>query len=250
MDTVIAHLSRRRGVTFAFTDRTGGTSVAPFHHLNLARHVGDDPAAVERNRSMLAAELGLSAENVVYMNQVHGADVAVVDGPWPEGTEPPRVDAMVSTRPGIALAVLVADCVPILLADPDAGVVAVAHAGRPGMAAGVVAAVTHAMRDVGAKSLIGQVGPAVCGRCYEVPEAMRAEVAGSVPSSWATTRWGTPALDVPAGVTTQLKEAGVHLEAGDWVSGGRPCTVEHDTFFSYRRDHVTGRFAGVAWLVG
>ncbi|NDL59188.1 peptidoglycan editing factor PgeF [Phytoactinopolyspora mesophila] len=245
---MIAHFSTHGAASFAFTDRTGGSSAAPFDQLNLARHVGDDPAAVEKNRSALAAHLGLRTENVVYMNQVHGADVAVIDGPWPTDVPPPEVDAMVTTRPGLALAVLVADCVPVLLADPAAGVAAVAHAGRPGMAAGVVAAVTDTMYRLGAQQLVGHVGPAVCGGCYEVPESLRAEVAEAVPSSWATTRWGTAALDVPAGVTAQLRDAGVRLEEGPWKPDVRPCTVEHEEFFSYRRDRITGRFAGITWL--
>lgn len=237
---MLRHTSASGTARFAFTDRRDGVSSAPYDELNLGGHVGDDPYAVRRNRELLATAIGLAPEAVTYMNQVHGKDVAVVDGPW---TGPaPEVDALVTTQPGRALAVLVADCVPVLLADPEAGVVAVAHAGRPGLAAGVVPAAIAAMRDLGARKLVARVGPAVCGRCYEVPEAMRAEVAAVVPESWAVTRQGTPALDVPAGVVAQLRAAGAAVQTA------ATCTIEDPHSYSYRRDGVTGRFAGVAWM--
>ncbi|WP_199835259.1 polyphenol oxidase family protein, partial [Streptomyces scabiei] len=118
------------GAHFAFTDRWGGVSAAPYEQLNLGGAVGDDAGAVTANRELAAKSLGLEPDRVVWMNQVHGADVAVVDGPWGAG-DLPSVDAVVTTRRGLALAVLTADCVPVLLADPVAGVAAAAHAGRP-----------------------------------------------------------------------------------------------------------------------
>ncbi|NEE42556.1 laccase domain-containing protein, partial [Streptomyces sp. SID7982] len=109
------------GAHFAFTDRWGGVSAVPYEQLNLGGAVGDDPAAVRANRARAAEALGLEAAGVVWMNQVHGRDVAVVDGVW--GERPvPEVDAVVTARRGLALAVLTADCVPVLLADPAAGV--------------------------------------------------------------------------------------------------------------------------------
>ena len=122
---------------FAFSDRSGGVSKAPYTATNLGGHVGDDPEAVAANRSLVAFELGFTDPgNVVYMNQIHGADVAYASAQW-QGRAP-DVDALVTDRRHLALAVLVADCVPVLLADAQAGVVAGAHAGRPGMKAGVV----------------------------------------------------------------------------------------------------------------
>lgn len=229
-------------VRFAFTDRLGGVSAAPYDQLNLGGHVGDDPDSVAANRRLLAEAVGLDAGAVSYMNQVHSSRVAVVDGVW-DGPLP-EVDALVTTVAGRALAVLVADCVPVLLADPEAGVVAVAHAGRQGLAAGVVPATVAAMRGLGARTLRAVIGPAVCGRCYEVPEAMRAEVSAVVPEAWATTRAGTPALDLPTGVTAQLRTVGAQVE--DVAT----CTMEDELSFSYRRDGVTGRLAGLAWLEG
>ncbi|MER6468349.1 peptidoglycan editing factor PgeF [Streptomyces collinus] len=232
------------GAHFAFTDRWGGVSAAPYEELNLGGAVGDDPGSVRLNRELAAKTLGLDPGHVVWMNQVHGAGVAVVDAPW--GAEPvPEVDALVTSRRGLALAVLTADCVPVLLADPVAGVVAAAHAGRPGMIKGVVPAAVRAMAELGAEPgrIVARTGPAVCGRCYEVPEAMRAEVAAVEPAAHAETSWGTPAVDVGAGVHAQLERLGV-----DDRAQSPACTLESGDHFSYRRDRTTGRLAGYVWL--
>jgi len=232
------------GAHFAFTDRWGGVSAVPYEELNLGGAVGDDPGAVRTNRELAAKSLGLGPDRVVWMNQVHGNDVAVVDGPW--GDRPvPEVDAVVTARRGLALAVLTADCTPVLLADPVAGVVAAAHAGRPGMIAGVVPAALRAMTDLGADParIVARTGPAVCGRCYEVPEAMRTDVAAVEPAAYSETSWGTPAVDVTAGVHAQLDRFGVRDREQSPV-----CTLESDDHFSYRRDRTTGRLAGYVWL--
>ncbi|WP_406489258.1 peptidoglycan editing factor PgeF [Streptomyces phaeochromogenes] len=232
------------GAHFAFTDRWGGVSAVPYEELNLGGAVGDDPDSVRANRELAAKSLGLDPDLVVWMNQVHGPDVAVVDGPW--GDRPvPKVDAVVTRRRGLALAVLTADCTPVLLADPVAGVVAGAHAGRPGMVAGVVPAAVAAMVELGAEParIVARTGPAVCGRCYEVPDTMRAEVAAVEPAAYAETSWGTPAVDVTAGVHAQLERLGVRDREQSPV-----CTLESDDHFSYRRDRTTGRLAGYVWL--
>ncbi|MFF3390521.1 peptidoglycan editing factor PgeF [Streptomyces sp. NPDC002669] len=230
---------------FAFTDRWGGVSAAPYEELNLGGAVGDDPAAVLANRERAAHDLGLDPARVVWMNQVHGRDVVVVDGPWGEAEEIPAVDAVVTARRGLPLAVLTADCTPVLLADPVAGVVAAAHAGRPGLVAGVVPAAVEAMTGLGAEvsRIVARTGPAVCGRCYEVPAEMRAEVARSVPAAWSETSWGTPAVNVVAGVHAQLEALGVEDRRASPV-----CTLESSDHFSYRRDRTTGRLAGYVWL--
>ncbi|WP_073952539.1 peptidoglycan editing factor PgeF [Streptomyces kebangsaanensis] len=233
------------GAHFAFTDRWGGVSAVPYEELNLGGAVGDDPGAVRANRERAAGSLGLDPARVVWMNQVHGADVAVVDGPWGAAADIPSVDAVVTGQRGLALAVLTADCVPVLLADPVAGVAAAAHAGRPGMVAGVVPAAVRAMAGLGADParIVARTGPAVCGRCYEVPGAMRAEVAAVEPTAHAETSWGTPAVDVSAGVHAQLERLGVHDRQQSPV-----CTRESGDHFSYRRDRTTGRLAGYVWL--
>ncbi|MET8946953.1 peptidoglycan editing factor PgeF [Streptomyces sp. NPDC004542] len=232
------------GAHFAFTDRWGGVSAVPYEELNLGGAVGDDPDAVRNNRGLAAKSLGLDPARVVWMNQVHGADVAVVDGPWGAGDPVPGVDAIVTARRGLALAVLTADCTPVLLADPVAGIAAAVHAGRPGMVAGVVPAAVRAMAELGAvpDRIIARTGPAVCGRCYEVPEAMRAEVAAVEPAAYAETSWGTPAVDVSAGVHAQLERLGVRDREQSPV-----CTLESRDHFSYRRDRTTGRLAGYVW---
>ncbi|SEF63157.1 conserved hypothetical protein [Actinacidiphila yanglinensis] len=243
---MIAHSTAVGGARFAFTDRWGGASAVPYDSLNLGGAVGDDPAAVLANRERAARALGRDAGRVVWMNQVHGREVAVVDRPW--GEQPvPAVDAVVTTRADLTLAVLTADCVPVLLADPAAGVVAAAHAGRPGLVAGVVPAAVAAMVEQGARPerIRAQLGPSVCGKCYEVPAALRGDVVATVPEAYAETSWGTPAVDVSAGVTAQLTRCGVRV-----IDGPTVCTLESSDHFSYRRDRTTGRLAGYVWLDG
>ncbi|MFI6472667.1 peptidoglycan editing factor PgeF [Streptomyces sp. NPDC050516] len=232
------------GAHFAFTDRWGGVSAVPYEELNLGGAVGDDPASVRANRELAAGSLGLDPARVVWMNQVHGREVAVVDGPFVPG-DATAVDAVVTGRRDTALAVLTADCTPVLLADPVAGVAGAAHAGRPGMVAGVVPAAVEAMVSLGADParIVARTGPAVCGRCYEVPERMRAEVAEAEPAAWSETSWGTPAVDVTAGVHAQLAALGVTD-----VEASPVCTLESLDHFSYRRDRTTGRLAGYVWL--
>jgi YfiH family protein len=184
------------------------------------------------------------------MNQVHGNDVAGIgaadapgSGTGAPSADAPTADAMVSL--GEPLAVMVADCVPVVLvgdrAEGEAPVLAVVHAGRPGVASGVVPAAVARMRGLGAAGLSAWIGPSVCGGCYEVPEDMRDDVAARVPAAWCTTSRGTPGLDLPAAVRSQLQDAGVSVE----YSGN--CTLEDENLFSYRRDRSTGRFAGLVW---
>jgi YfiH family protein len=228
-------------VTWGFTDRDGGVSGGRFGSLNLGGAVGDDPAAVESNRQTVARSLGVQRDRLLFMAQCHGHEVLHATGSW--GSDgPPAVDGVVTTEPGLALAALVADCTPVLLADPDQGVVGAVHAGRPGMTLGIVGVAVERMRDLGARRIRAVVGPSVCGRCYEVPHAMRADAAAVSPES-ATVSWtGTPAIDVAAGVVAQLVAAGVSVH---WVPG---CAREDQRLFSYRRDGSTGRFAGVVVL--
>lgn len=223
---------------FAFTTREGGVSAAPYASLNLGTHVGDDPAAVAENRQRVARAAGVT--DVVLAEQVHGTAVVEVRGPWPAG--PPQADALVTRVRRLALGVLVADCTPVLLAAPADNVVGVAHAGRKGMADGVVPALVEAMRGLGATSLVARVGPSICARCYEVPPALREQVGLRVPVARSVTRHGTPALDVAGGVLEQLAP---HCRDVVQLPG---CTAERADLFSYRRDGVTGRSAGLVWL--
>jgi len=223
------------------TTRAGGSSAPPYATFNLGRSVGDDPVAVVANRQRLATSLGLAPDRLVWMRQVHGAAVHVVDAPG----RLPTGDGLVTTQRRLALVALAADCVPVLLADPVAGVVGAAHAGRRGAAAGIATATLHAMTRLGGDPARIDVllGPAVCGACYEVPAALRDEIEAALPGSATTTRHGTPGLDLRAGLAGQLRAAGVATVVVDPA-----CTMEDARFYSYRRDGVTGRFAGVVWL--
>jgi polyphenol oxidase len=240
---VIGTHDSESGAHFAFTDRWGGVSAAPYESLNLGGRVGDEPSHVRENRSRAASALGLGAGDVVWMHQVHGREVACVEAPF--GDDAPPLDGIVTRRRSLALAVLTADCTPVLLADPVAGVAGAAHAGRPGLVAGVVPALVEAMREQGAspERIVARTGPAVCGRCYEVPGEMRESVAASVPEANATTSWGTPSVDMAAGVRAQLEACGVTT-----LEQSAVCTMESADHFSYRREKTTGRLASYVWL--
>jgi YfiH family protein len=223
-----------------FTDRRGGLSRPPYDEDNLATHVGDDPETVARNRAALAVRIGAP---IVWMEQAHGSAIAVVDGPEPEPVA--AVDGLVTRRRNLALGVLVADCVPVLLADIDAGVIAAAHVGRRGLAAGTVLHAVDIAGSVGATSarLQAWLGPSICPRCYELPAELRAEVDAAAPGSASTTRGGLPSVDLRGGLRRQLLRAGLRA-----VRDVGPCTAESADHYSHRRDGVTGRFAGVVVL--
>lgn len=232
------------GIRYAFTDRKGGHSRPPYDSCNLSTRAGDDPDRVAANRREVAGRLGIDPDAVTFLHQVHGSDVVVADGPW-SGPDP-RADGMVTVRPGLALAVLVADCAPVLVADPHARLIGAAHAGRPGLARGVVPALLARLRELGAtlEHAVAAVGPSVCGGCYEVPAPMQAEVTAVAPAAKSLTRQGTAALDIAAGVVAQLREGGVGT-----VTRFPVCTMESPDHFSYRREGSPGgRAAGYVWL--
>jgi YfiH family protein len=225
------------------TTRSGGVSSAPFDTFNLGDHVGDDPVAVAENRARLAAAIGLGADRVVWMNQVHGDRVEVVDEPRDSAVG--DTDALVTVTPRLALAVITADCVPVLLADASAGVVAAVHAGRVGAQRGVVARTVEEMIGQGARAgdISALLGPAVSGGNYEVPAAMADEVEAALPGSRTTTVSGTPGLDLRSGIARQLADLGVTS-----IDTDPRCTVADPTLFSHRRDAPTGRFASLIWM--
>jgi YfiH family protein len=255
-DPVVVRAWLGEGVLAGFTTRAGGYSTGPWSGLDLGLHVGDEAGHVAANRRLLAGWVGAP---VSFGRQVHGVRAAVlpasgapepdpfsadlIDRAQPDG----GYDALVTARPGQALGVLVADCVPVLLADPQAGVVATAHAGRPGLLAGVLTSVLAAMAEAGARPerTRAVLGPCAGGCCYEVPRQMQNAACAVLPAARATTTWGTPSLDLRAGCRAVLAAAGV--TAVDTVGG---CTIEDPQWFSYRRAPVTGRFAGVVRMVG
>jgi polyphenol oxidase len=232
------------GVLSAFSGRGGGRSRRPYESLNLGLGVNDDPATVQANRAAVAHACGLPPNRLIFMRQTHSADVWYAG---PGAHEPPRpVDAMFTDVPGQALCALVADCVPVLIADPVARIVGAAHAGREGLARGVVPALITEMMTAGAAParMHAVTGPSICGGCYEVPPELQTRVSAVVPAARCDTYAGTTGLDIAAGVRAQLADAGVT----DITADGR-CTRESGDLYSYRRDGVTGRFAGLVWLL-
>ncbi len=216
------------GVGVAFCD-----AVAPDGgRLDLA-----GPAAAE----VLAGALGVP---VVGVRQVHGTRVVVVaDGADPDRLARETADALVTTVRGVALSVRVADCLPVVFADPDTGVVGVAHAGRVGLAAGVLPAAVAALAGLGARELTAWIGPHICGRCYEVPAALLEEFCRTHPRARAATSWGTPSLDLGAAAAVQLAGLGCTVRRFD------PCTRTTASLHSFRRDgDRSGRQAGLVWL--
>lgn len=233
-------------MSVAFTDTNAG---------NIALHVGDDAGAVLRRRVRLEHAAGVAPRRFQYMNQVHGNEVSLVVGSGAVvesgassesdaaagAAQAPTADALVSL--GRPLAVMVADCIPLVLvgAGESGPVLAAVHAGRPGLFSGVIPAAVEEMRASGATGIRAWLGPSVCGNCYEVPAELRDEVSAVLPSAWSTTTWGTPALDLPGGAASQLDALGVPIEYRG------PCTLENESLFSHRRDSRSGRFAGLVW---
>lgn len=240
---LIAPRTLAPGIQAAVTGRAGGVSKPPYDTLNLGRSVGDDPGAVTRNRALLAGSCGVQPSQIVWMRQVHGADVTHVTAPV--NGEHPECDAVFTATSGLPLAVLAADCAPVLLADPAAGLIGAAHAGRAGMEIGVVPALVRAMTAAGADAarMCALIGPAVCGGCYDVPEDLRARVSAAVPQAYCVTRRGLPGLDITAGIEAQLAATGIR----DVQRDGR-CTAEAPELYSHRRDRRTGRFAALIWI--
>lgn len=227
-------------MTLRLRDRIEGDLVVEVAFTDLDVDVGDRAAPDVRAASLAAVAEATGAVPVI-MRQVHGHDVAVVDD---LDAGPATADALVTSRHDVALLARAADCVPVLLGDATAGVVAAVHAGRGGLVSGVVPAAVARMRELGAAYLTAWVGPHVCGACYEVPDGMRSEVAAALPEAWSLTSWDTPAIDLGAGVRTQLVAAGV-----DVVHEVGGCTREDPGFPSHRRDgDAATRFAGVVWM--
>jgi polyphenol oxidase len=239
------------GVTAAFTTRAGGVSRPPYDGLNLALHVGDDDTDVVANRAATFRALGADGSRSAWCEQVHGDTVAIVAGDDAGRGSTEHADAfrgadgLVTDVAGLPLAVLAADCVPVLLADRHRGVVAAVHAGRRGLVSGVVEVAVGTMLDLGAVrgDIAAAVGPSIGPCCYEVGDDVAAEVTTVLPVTKATTREGRTALDLPAGVRHVLAVEGVSR-----VTAVGGCTAHQPgLFFSHRRDGITGRLAGIVW---
>ena len=223
------------GLWVAFTDKAAG---------NLALHVGDVPAAVQDRRRMLEAELGMEPGSLRFMNQVHSANVGMASTAQPAPAPETEIDALVSPQADVPLAVMVADCLPVVFVGSTAGgglASAVAHAGRRGLLDGILVNTVSELRAAGVTGIRAWIGPSICGQCYEVPGPMRTASCEQLPQLYSETSWGTPALDLPAGAAGQLETMGVETRRLDG------CTLEDSRLFSYRRDPQTGRFAGLVW---
>ncbi|HKI63643.1 MAG TPA: peptidoglycan editing factor PgeF [Burkholderiales bacterium] len=226
------------------TTRDGGASSGAYASLNLGLRSGDDEAVVRENRRRLQA---LLPSPPVWLRQVHGTRVADADAARAAGAEP-EADAAVARRPGTVCAVLVADCMPVLLADEAATVVGVAHAGWRGLCEGVLEAAVGAM-GVAPERLIAWLGPAIGPRVYEVGDEVRDAFLARDPASAQAFRAARPGhwlLDLYAVARQRLAAKGVAR-----VHGGGLCTFSDPVrFFSYRRDRSTGRMAALIWLPG
>ncbi|MFL4479511.1 peptidoglycan editing factor PgeF [Paeniglutamicibacter sp. ORCA_105] len=221
------------GVHIAFTSTAEG---------NLAFHVPDDRDAVLLRRRDLERTLGLGETRFSYMDQIHSATVLEVTGP-PEKSGIPTCDGLFSADSTQPLAVMVADCVPLVLVgvSEQGPVTAVAHAGRRGLLDGILTETVKRMRSAGAEDFEAWIGPSICGSCYEVPADMAADSEALRPGIGSTTSRGTTGLDLPRAAASELRDLGVA------VTESGACTLEDETYFSYRRDSRTGRLAGLVW---
>ncbi|MBY5163211.1 polyphenol oxidase family protein [Salsipaludibacter albus] len=226
------------GVRAVFTGRDlDGPDEAVGAAGNLSHRRPHRPGRLAADRGAAAAAIGVDDDQVVRLRQVHGSDVVVVDDTTPAGAEVGPADGAVTIVPGRALAVLVADCVPVLVAGERA--VGVAHAGRLGVVADVVGAVAEVVDDLDGGTVRAAIGPSIRGCCYEVEDWLRDEVASAHPAAAASTTWGTPSLDLPAAVRARLDELGIE------VTDEGVCTHHDVGWFSHRRDPAAGRQAGM-----
>lgn len=217
----------------------------PVHTLTTTAIDGDMRDSA--NRELLAKRIGLPPERFVWLQQVHGAEVAVVGQAWPESDGPlviAETDGAATALPGVVLSVLTADCVPVVAHDARAGVVGAAHAGRRGAQNGVVRELVAKMIGLGADParIEASLGPCASGARYEVPAQMREEVEADLAGSACVTERGTPGLDLRAGLARQLKGLGVER-----VEPSGACTIGDATYFSHRRGDPW-RFATLVWM--
>jgi len=231
-------LSQAHGIFHGFFSRRGGHSAGLYRDLNCGLGSNDDPEAVAANRARVARHLHVAPGNLLTLYQVHSPEAVIVDSPWPQRAAP-RADAMITTRPGLALSILTADCAPVLFWDAKAGVVAAAHAGWKGALTGIIAATVEAMVDAGAarSAIQAAIGPCITQENYEVGPEFKDRFCARDPGF---ERYFTPSaapghaharFDLPAFVADRLADAGIRS-----VEKCIRCTYrEADDYFSYRR---------------
>jgi purine-nucleoside/S-methyl-5'-thioadenosine phosphorylase / adenosine deaminase len=248
IDWITPHWRVPARVKALSTRRAGGVSRGRYASLNLGTHVGDEPADVQENRRRLRTALGVPAEPS-WLNQVHGADVADLDGAAFRGAGVPAAkDAALTRTPGRVCAILTADCVPVLLADDGGTVVAAAHAGWRGLSAGVLAATLRALAVAPAR-LNAWIGPCIGAAHYEVgPEVREAMLAvdARAAEAFESGPGGKFHADLALLARQQLQSLGITR-----IDGAGECTYAYpDRYFSHRRDGQTGRQATLIWLEG
>lgn len=246
----LATLSRLR---HGFFGRSGGVSTGDFASLNVSEAVGDDAGRIAENRARIAEALGFTPGQLAILRQVHSTRAVTLTAP-PEPGARPEADAMVTSVPGVALAILTADCAPILLVDPEAGVIGAAHAGWRGAMEGVLANAVSAMTALGAEParIIAAIGPTISAANYEVGPQFMAdflELHSGGERHFHKGPGGREHFDLSGFVSERLREAGVGTVE---VAGG--CTYGHpDRYFSHRhathQGTQTGRQLSVIGLV-
>ncbi len=220
-----------------------GDSMAPFDSFNLGMRCGDDADVVARNRDALVEQLHLPSRPR-WLRQIHGTTVATCDDA--NCLDEPEADAAITTKPNVVLAILTADCMPVLFCSDDGGTIGAAHAGWRGLAAGVLESTVVAMR-MPPKKILAWLGPAAGPPAYEVGDEVRAafvDADSRAASAFAATRPGHWLCDLYALARLRLAATGVTR-----VSGGGLCTIsDPQRFFSHRRDGITGRMASLIWI--
>jgi YfiH family protein len=222
------------GIKHGFFTREGGVSDGIYGSLNAGYGSGDDTEKVAENRARIAGKLGVGSDKLLTVNQWHSADAVVADEPW-DVRKPPEADAIVSDKPGIAVAVLTADCTPVLFSSIDGKVVGAAHAGWKGAFAGVLAATVAQMKQLGASDIHAAIGPTISQANYEVGPEYLAQFVDRDP---ALERFFIPSqkpshfmFDLPGFVKSNL--AGLGLAS---IEDTALCTyADEQRFFSYRR---------------
>jgi len=245
----LLHWGAPKQIKTMITNRHGGFSQAPFESLNLGSHVGDDPVVVQKNRDALKS---LLPNEPVWLNQIHGTRVVDADE---HGGGVPNADALVTTIPGQVLAIMTADCLPVLLASKDGKVIGAAHAGWRGLAAGVIEQTVALMRAKQMNQtqthtqseILAYLGPAIGPHAFEVGSEVRDIFMAQNPASAACFEQlqekGKYLADIYGLAALRLSALGIeHIEGGD------ECTLQNPDYFSYRRDQKTGRMGSFIWI--
>ena len=231
-----------------FSDRWGGVSNPPYHELNLALHVKDNPLDVLKNREILAKKFNFYIENLIYMDQTHSDNIQIINDTFTNKID--NCDGIITNKPNIPLMVMVADCIPVLLYDREKKVIGAVHAGRNGTFKSISKKAVNIMIkefESNPKDIVVSLGPSIKECCYEVGEDLADIAKKSFGEKYVIKRGGSFYLDLQTLNLDQLKSVGVKEEN---IEISSVCTCCDKNYFSYRRDGVTGRFAGVIKLYG